>query len=169
MWGVANLNKLESEQGVTIFDMLATISLILILSGTALLQISDIHGSFDRAEARSRLVQDLRRIQAESIKQGVRGIMTVAADGKSYSFGYDYLDYDIVYPPAADTTSFVRNLPKNVTLAVDSAVIFDSRGRIIDIDGILDTRTITMTQTTGEGTEVIASGTISATGVLSYD
>ncbi|MCB0338138.1 MAG: hypothetical protein KDD53_00975 [Bdellovibrionales bacterium] len=135
----------------------------------ALPKLSSLTASYNQLNAKSFLVQDLKRAQAETITQGCRGIFKIANDGESYSFGCDYLSYDVTDPPSADVVSFVRNLPEDITVESDIPIIFNSQGRAVDIDGILTNVSVTFEESSSGSPESFASGVLLGTGVFSYD
>lgn len=161
--------KLASEEkGFTLIDVLISIAVLAILGTLALPQYINFSSSFDGFNARSYLIQDLKQAQAEAITRGCREIFSIAEDAKSYSFGCDYLAYDTNVPPQADSISFVRNLPGDVTISASSLIIFNSRGQSVDTDDVISTVSITLWDQRGESPSVITTGTLLGTGVFSY-
>ena len=157
--------RIHRDKGFTLVEMLAVIIITAVVGAVAIPQFGTLRGSMDRINARAYIIQDLKRAQAESITQGCRGIFKIAANNESYTFGCDYLTYDVAADPSADVTSFVRNLPTDIEVSADAAVIFNSRGQAIDTSYALTNVDISITD---DGTE-FASGTISGSGVFSYD
>jgi prepilin-type N-terminal cleavage/methylation domain-containing protein len=164
------VNTYKNHQlGVTLVELLVVLSITGILAGVALPQISDLKASFNRLNARSYFVQDLKRSQAEAITQGCRGILVIAANGESYSFGCDYLSYDTTVPPVHDGASFVRNLPPNIRVASTEPLIFNSRGQAVDVNFIISNATVSFSEWNGSGYEQFATGTLLGTGAFSFN
>lgn len=158
-------NYQKRDSGFTLIELLAVIIVATLVGVIAIPQFSTLRGSMDRVNARSYVLQDLKRAQAESITQGCRGIFKIAGDNKSYSFGCDYLAYDTAADPSSDVTSFIRNMPTNIEISADAPVIYNSRGQAIDTGYALTNVNVSLTE---NGTE-FASGIISGSGVFSYD
>lgn len=155
----------NSERGITLLDLLATLILSAVISSFGIPQLANLTKTFDRFNARSNLLQDLKRAQAETIMEGCRGIVSIAADGKSYSFGCDYLSYDTDPVPSPDDVRISRILPANVTITASGNIIFDSRGQSVDENYVLQNVTISLNGSEG----AFASGTILGTGVFTYE
>lgn len=161
--------KLKNERGFTLTEMLAGISIFTIVCAMAMPHLSSLSKSFESINARSYVIQDLKRAQAETITQGCRGIFKIATDGKSYTFGCDFLPYDTSVNPSADGMSFRRNMPTTVSVGSSAPVILNSRGQTVDIDNVLVNITLTLRSHTTTPPTVMASGTLLATGVFTYD
>lgn len=155
------------ERGFSFPDLLVSISIMAILATQAIPQFSGFASSFDRFNARSYLIQDLKRAQAEAITQGCREIFTIATDGKSYSYGCDYLPYDTNSIPQADSISFTRHLPGNMTISADALIIFNSQGHAVDASGSMSNVNITLYDDSGPSITAVATGTLLGTGVFS--
>lgn len=160
-------NSIE-QSGFTILNMIATLMIASIISYVAMSQLSTLSATFNRINARSNLLQDLKRAQAEAITQGCRGIFLIASDARSYSFGCDYLAYDTSNPPHSDEVSFVRALPEHVVLSSDAPVIFNSRGEAVDVNNIMSNITLTLSQNWGGTPLAFARGILLGTGVFTY-
>lgn len=156
----------RNELGFTLAEMLVVISLLGLLTMSAAPKFTELSASFDRMNAKSYIIQDLKRAQAESITEGCRGIFAVDADSNGYSFGCDYLSYDTAVPPSADTISFRRQLPSTVRVTVTAPIIFNSRGHAVDPDDILNNVTINLNNVDGVN---FAAGTLLGTGVFTYE
>jgi type IV fimbrial biogenesis protein FimT len=159
----------SDEDGYTLVEFLVSIAILAIVSAIAAPSFSDLSASFDRMNARSNLLQDLKRAQAESLTKGCRGILVIADDGKSYSFGCDFLDYDTSSPPSHDIVSFSRALPRNLSISTSSQIIFNSRGQSVDETDVVSTVTITMMKETQNTPSVFLNGTLTGTGLFSAE
>lgn len=157
-----------NQRGFSLFETMVVCAISAILGLVASLSLSKISLSFNRVNARSYLLTDLKRAQAESITQGCRGIVNIAADGKSYSFGCDYLSYDPSATPTHDVVSFVRYLPAQITISASGPIIMNSRGQSVDTAGIITSLTISLSETDSGTPEVFSTGTLLGTGVFSY-
>jgi len=161
-------NWRSNEGGFSLIEMLVVLFMVALLGASAVPQISDIGESFDRMNSRSLLLQDIKRAQAESLTEGCRGIFTITTDGSGYSFGCDYLTYDTQDPPVADDSSFVRVLPRNITITASQTIIFNSRGQAVDVDDVITTITIQLLYDETGGPQSFASGTLLGTGLFSF-
>lgn len=159
----------RSERGFSMLELVVTMTIASILASTAISQFTELNSVFDRWNARTLLLQDIRFAQAKSVTQGCRGVITIAGGGNTYSFGCDYLDYDTTDPIAADTIFINRTLPTSINLATDGTIIFNPKGQIIDSSGALQTRTISLTDTGGGESVEFATASIYATGVFVFD
>lgn len=163
------LEDKKIESGFTLLELLIILSMISIGAAITIPNLSGMSASFNRLNAKSYVVQDLKRAQAHTITQGCRGIVTISASGTSYSYGCDYLAYDTSDPPAADSTTFVRNLPPHTKIATSDTIIFNSRGQAVDADDILSNRTVTFYDTSSGADESFATGTLLGTGVFTIE
>jgi len=162
--------QIKLQNGFSLIEMLVVMSIAGILLAVAVPQLYNMKASYNRLNARSYFMQDVKRAQAESITQGCRGIMVIASDAESYSFGCDYLSYDTTTDPTYDKLSFKRNLPSNIKIASTGPIIFNSRGQAIDIDYIISNLTISFTEyTSGGGYSQFSTGTLLGTGVFNFD
>lgn len=163
------LGSTAPQAGFTLVNMMVTLGILAGLTFVSIPQLATLSATFNRINARSDLLKDLKRAQAESITQGCRGIVVIAANGRSYSFGCDYLDYDPSSSPAPDHISFVRNLPEHVVVSADAPIIFNSRGLAVDINNIMQNVTITLSQNWGGVPQQFAKGLLLGTGVFTYE
>lgn len=159
----------SSESGFTLLNMLVAMSLTAIVAGIGVGHLNKLSETFHRLNARNYVLEDLKRAQAETITEGCRGIINVAADGKSYTYGCDYLAYDPAADPHSDSVKFQRVLPENITLAASGPVIFDSRGQTVDINAIVTNITLVLSERVGASSSPFATGTLLGTGVFSYN
>lgn len=162
------VNKPLQEQGVTLLELIVTLSILSVLAYTAIPAFENIQNSYHRFNSRSYLIQDLRRAQAFALSEGCRGIFTVSTDRKSYSFGCDYLSYDISHPPRADNINFLRELPPSILIDAPQTIIFDSRGAAVDEDGVVSSTNISLLESESGVTSTFASGTLLGTGLFSF-
>ena len=86
-----------------------------------------------------------------------------------YEFGCDYLAYDVNDPPEADLIAFTRFLPTGINITPSEQIIFNSRGLPVDSSDIITSLTVSFTDSTEQGTEEFATGTLFGTGLFSYD
>lgn len=157
------------ESGISMLELLVALSFTGLMFGIALPQVAELKSSFNNLNAKSYFVQDVKRAQAEAITQGCRGIIKIAADGESYSFGCDFLSYDETADPTHDVTSFVRNLPTGVRIAASAPIIFNSRGQAVDPFYIISNSTVTFSEWNGGGYSPFSSGTLLGTGAFSFN
>ena len=157
-----------SQRGFSVLELLVAMAITAILSFVALPKLATLSESFNRVNAKSYLLQDIKRAQAETITQGCRGIIVVSAGGDSYSFGCDYLAYDASASPQPDKVFFVRNLPNKVTLSTSGNIILNSRGQTVDKDFILSSVTLTLWERQSGTPVSFASGVLTGSGIFSY-
>lgn len=162
-------DRRSGEGGFSVVELLVTITIASILASTAIGQFVEINSVFDRWNARTLLLQDIRFAQAKSVTQGCRGVFTISGGGNSYSFGCDYLDYDTVDPITADAIFINRTFPTSISLSVDDTIIFNPKGQIINPTGALETRTLALTDTGGGESVEFSTASIFATGVFVFD
>ena len=123
-------------------ELTVTVSILLFFGAVAIPSYSEMNDSFDRNASRQQLDFDLKRLRNEAISNGSRGILTIAAGGTSYSYGFDELPYS--NPPVADAVVIQRNLPGEITLTATQQVIYDTRGYLIDVNGNFTSSTLTL-------------------------
>jgi prepilin-type N-terminal cleavage/methylation domain-containing protein len=132
------MNHLQKEKGFTVFELLVVLVLSTIFAATALQQYADMSASFNRQNGLRQLESDLRRARAEVVAAGARGVFTIASDGKSYSFGLDYIPFSEDDPPESDSQMFRRVLPTDISLGVTN-LLYDSKGFLVDADDLTPT------------------------------
>lgn len=129
-----------SSDGFTLLEVLVALTLFGVVLAAALPNLTEMKASFDRSNASKILEYDLRRARSEALSKGVRIIITLAADGRSYTVGEDMLAYD-TSNGNYDSLLFTRELPQNITLSFSGSdanatkLIFSSRGFLSDIAG----------------------------------
>ncbi len=159
----------QSEEGFTLLQLIVVLVLSSIVAGLGTPELVKMKEAFSRFNARSSLLEDIKRAQAQTITEGCRGVFAIAPDGKSYSFGCDYLNYDSNPLPQPDAVSFGRSLPTRVYLSVSTPIIFDSRGQAVDTSGIVNNSIVTLSEGPSGSGIVFATGTLLGTGVFNYD
>lgn len=128
------------SRGFTLLEMLVTLLVLSVLAAIAQPRITAVKASFDRNNAKQVLEFDLRRARLEALSKGVRVVITLASDGKSYTVGNDLLAYDTTNGNY-DNLLFTTVLPKDITLSFSGSganankLIFTSRGFLSDIAG----------------------------------
>ena len=167
LFTVKKRSKLK-HGGFTILELMVACAVLAVMAGFAIPKFSTLKRSFELLNAKSYLLQDLKRAQAESITQGCRGIFVIYPDGSGYTFGCDYLDYDASNPPKHDVVSMRRNLPAQIRISAPSPIIFNSRGQAVDVDGIVSNLQISLQDSAAER-HTFSAGTLLGTGVFSFD
>ena len=160
-----NIAHFSSENGFTVLEMLVAFAITLIVVSTALPRVQALLAVMNRSNAEVQIMQHIRWLQAKSVEEGCHGIFQISSDNKSYSLGCDYVTYSTSATPAADTVFESYYLPNEITITSDASIIFNTRGQIIDYEGNLNTRTISMYH---RGT-LFQTGTIRATGFFELD
>jgi len=163
---------LLAEKGFSILELIVAITVFAIVGSAAVGSFKDLSPSYLRSQASSQIVEDLRLAQATAVLEGCRIIFRIDSGANGYSIGCDYEAYDTTNPIESDVEFDSKTLPRNISISYDSTipVIFNSRGQIIDEDGLLDTRTITASYDNGSGTsDDFFSARILATGVLDFN
>ena len=158
----------KNSKGFSMVDLIVALSLFLLLSMIALPKLPEYMTTFNRVNARTHLIQDLRLAQAETVTPGCRGIFIIDGDNGGYTFGCDYLPYDTSDPPSYDEQEFSRTLPDNITVDSSARIIFNSRGQVVDKDDVLVNRTVELTDTS-DGSVKFMTGTLYSTGVVVVD
>ena len=146
----SRLSKLKHERGFTLLEALVTLSIVSILASIGILNSKELTDSLHKGDARQQLEFDLRRARNDTMNEGCRGIMTVASDSKSYTFGFDYPPYSS--PAVIEKIIFIRKLPRDVTITTSATAIIDARGQSIDVNGNLTSVTVTITPRGKTGT-----------------
>ncbi len=157
-----------SETGASLLELLVGIIVLAIVSVLAIPQMGVMQNSFNRFNARAQLLEDIKFAQAYSITEGCRGVLSINASGKDYTFGCDYLDYDIVGDPEPDSVILSREVPGDVQISASSIAIFNSRGQSINQSGVVTNVTFTLNSKIKDVREDFASGLLLGTGVFKY-
>lgn len=163
------LRTLKKSAGFSLIDLLVAIAIMGIIGFLGLPQIRNISASFDRLNARTIFIQDLKQAQAKALTEGCRGIFTFYPDYTGYSFGCDYLAYDTSSPPRADTLAFSRSFPTGISVTPSDQIIFNSRGLPVDDNDIITTVSVNFVDSSGDEIYPFASGTLFATGLFAFD
>lgn len=162
-------SRKRSEAGISLFEVIAAMLMLSVIGALAVPSITSLMDSFNKSNAELQIVEDLRRAQATSVKEGCRGIFTFAADGESYTYGCDYAPFSAANPPPIEKNIFSHQLPAKITISADGTIIFNTRGQVVDYLGALDSRTLTM-RSYSEGTLVDYNvGVLRPTGFLSFE
>lgn len=153
------------QAGFTMIELVVTLSLLSIMMGLGYPSLAELRRSFVRNSAKQQLDFDIHRAKSEAVKVGARTVMTVSGGGSVYSLGYDYPPYNS--PAAADSgqSIFVRNLPRSFSISLSQALIFDSRGYVVDGNGILSNVNTTLSD---NGTAFLGA-TVFPTGYIQYN
>jgi len=159
-------NVLSRQRGFSLIEMMVALFIVGILLAIATPNYVDMSRSFSKSNVRIQLLQDLRRGQATTVSEGCRGVFSFSSDGRSYSFGCDYLPYSEANPPVADSLRFTKELAKGFSVSADATILFNSKGQVIDSDGVLDSRSL---QVNLDGDGVVARGTLRPTGFFNFD
>lgn len=157
------------DNGFSAIELVVVMSIFAVLAAIAAPKFNELAGSSERFAARAHLLEDIKTAQAFTLTQGCRGIMTVASDGRSYSFGCDYLAYDTAETPVADSIEFTRELAGDVTMEADAIIILNSRGQTVNITDQQVNIVIELESEIQGTREVYARGTLLGTGVFEYD
>ena len=133
-------NPLQSEAGYSVIEMVGVVSILSLLAVFAIPQVDVLMGSFDRQQARQQFALDIARARSEALAEGVRAVLSIDNDSESYSYGLDRLPFNS--PSSADETMITTELPNGITIFLESDLVFDSRGYLIDSDGEFRTETV---------------------------
>lgn len=132
-------------------------------------QFRGLSASFERLNARTIFIQDLKQAQAKALTEGCRGIFTFYPNNEGYSFGCDYLAYDTGSPPQADVLAFSRSFATGIRVTPSEQIIFNSRGLPVDENDIITTVSVHFVDSSGDELYAFASGTLFATGLFAFD
>ena len=146
---------------MSIIELLVTVAVIGILCRIMTLSFVDFKESFSQNNSRFQLDADLRRLRNEAVAAGARGVLTVSADGSSYSLGLDYTPFATT--AASDKVFFTRKLPKNISLVTSRTIMFDTRGYVSTETGATTTVVVTLRHLA----DSYFSATLYSTGALS--
>lgn len=152
-----------SENGLGLTELIIGLVVFSILALIAIPTIPEVLGSLRRDQARQQLEFDLRRARTEAITEGARGIVTVAGDGASYTVGFDNVPYN--NPVASDTVLLTRQLPDGITITASDSIIFDARGRAVDINGAMTTVTFGLSL----HADLFQAATLYPVGIFEFD
>ncbi len=146
----------QLDSGFSLLELLVVVALMGIFAGISTLGFQKVRESYSRMDVLSTFANDVSLARLQAVSEGGRGIMILNADQDEYSFGYDYLEYDVTAPITYDTAiltshQFTTVLPDNFTMTITDAtdpsvytpIIFDSKGKVIDELGLLRSHTVT--------------------------
>jgi prepilin-type N-terminal cleavage/methylation domain-containing protein len=139
---MASLILRTGNRGFSLLEILVVLALLGIIFVFASPQLSSSTPAVERANVFKELRFDISRARTEAAAKGVRTIIAIGEDGKSYSLGYDYLPYND--PIEADDSFLDVNLPNTVSLASSQTIIFDPRGFLVDATGTPTTTALTV-------------------------
>ena len=162
----ANRRAISHSRGFSLMDLIIAMFMFAIVSLIAAPRLSALYDSINKRNAEVLILQDVRLAQAKSVEQGCRGIFAIATNGKSYTFGCDYVPYSTT--TVADQIIYTRNLPSKITMTADAQVLFNTRGQVVDVNEALQTRTLSL-KSSRTGTAVtFNTGTLRPTGFFTY-
>lgn len=156
----------KNQRGFSIVELVVSMVVLSILVDSALTEFKQLYDSINKRNAEVLVLQDLRYAQASTVEKGCRGIFTIASNGKSYTYGCDYVPYSSTV--TADTNIYTRNLPSGITVSSDALIIFNSRGQVIDSSEALQTRYVTLKVLIGSTPTQFNVGTLRPTGFFTY-
>ncbi len=159
----------NNNNGFSLLDLMVAVSIASILGAIGIINYSESSISLNKISVISDFDQDIRLAQLQSVNEGGRGILNIAANGESYSFGYDYLAYDAAAPITYDTLVFTTNLPEFITIASDVTIIFDSKGRLINEFGTYNSANITVYDHSSGSAQVFKTAVLSSSGVTTWN
>lgn len=133
---------IHNDSGVSLIEFMVAIAVTTILSVIGVKQYVTTYKSFDRQSALRILDTDLRRARAEAMARGSRTFLDFSEDGTTYTVNFDLQPY--TDPPAVSETILTRQLPENVSVTISPEIIFDSRGFLIDPDGVPQNVSVTI-------------------------
>lgn len=154
---------LQSECGFSVLEMIVSLVVVSLLIAVAAPQRAALQASFYRNNGVNQIEYDLRRARSEASARGAQGIVSIAADGRSYTVGIDVLPFSS--PPVADQQLFARSLESGIEISAGSTLIFDSRGYLVDQYGELTSQAVEVSYEE----ETFCSGTLFPTGNLELD
>lgn len=152
-------------QGFTLYEVLMVLVITAVLGAIAVPQLAELNRPMYRMNARSGVIQDMKRAQAESITKGCRGILKFFNDGRNYSFGCDFLPYDVAIPPSADNITFSREFPGLIKATAENTMIFNSHGQSVDADGIISNAQVVLSD---QG-YAFSNGILYGTGLFEFE
>ena len=156
----------------SILELLVAMSIASILMGTAMIGLQDITLSLNKSDAKAQVRSHLRLAQVQSVNEGGRGVLLLAADGLSYSFGYDYITdgYDTTSPVSYDASAlqWTKNLPNLIKISLSKEVIFDSKGRVIDSFGAITDVDVRFYEQSSGSDVLYENACLSSIGVMTF-
>ena len=158
--------SVSRSRGFSLMDLIISMFMFAIVSLIAAPRLSALYDSINKRNAEVLVLQDVRLAQAKSVEQGCRGIFSIATNGKSYTFGCDYVPYSTT--TVADQIVYTRNLPSKITMSADAQVLFNTRGQVVDVNEALQTRTILLKSSRTGSPVTFNTGTLRPTGFFTY-
>lgn len=123
---------------------MVAMTIVLVVGIIGIPHYVELKDSLSRSSAKQMFKADLRFTKSKALEDGVRAILDVRAGFNSYELGIDSLPYSMV--GQADQQLAVRNLPEGITISTSTAIIFDSRGYLVDGAGSPVSATVTLAQ-----------------------
>jgi Tfp pilus assembly protein FimT len=154
----------DNSSGFSIFELLVVLSFTAIMVAAAVPKMSEFRQVMHKNSAEFQVVQHFRWLQAKAVEQGCRGILIVSQNKRSYTMGCDYIPFDDSADPQFDTLLDTHHLPGEVRMDIDDIVVFNTRGQVINSQGNLQTRTVTLFYYS----EPFKTGNLRATGFFDY-
>ena len=154
---------MRSDRGYTLIEVLLGVLLMSLMLALAVPSLWEFQRSAVRVGIERQLMADLQRLRADAGARGTRGVLIIAADGRSYAFGLDWIPFNT--PPTTDDGPVERRMPDGISIEPESTLIFDSRGYLIDFDGRSASAALTLSDE-GYG---FAAGTVMPTGAVEFD
>jgi Tfp pilus assembly protein FimT len=155
---------LNNYSGFTILELLVVLSFTAIMVAAAVPKMSEFRQVMHKNSAEFQVVQHFRWLQAKAVEQGCRGMLIVSQNKQSYSLGCDYIPFDDSADPQFDILLDTHHLPGEVRMDIDDVVVFNTRGQVINSQGNLQTRAVTLSYYN----EPFKTGSLRATGFFDY-
>lgn len=132
------IRQRSCEAAFSSIELLVVLVMLAILTYSGTQQYISTLGAFTRMTSINQFQSDIRRARIESITQGGRGI--VALDGTGgYRMGIDYWPFD--NGVNIETQLFSTVFSSEVEFEATGDMIFNSRGFLVDDDGLPTTVT----------------------------
>lgn len=151
------------ERGFSVLELTIALFVFAALAAIAIPDGTGLRGSFARANGLNQFRADLANARSSATAEGARTSIVVAADGKSYEVGYDYMPYGA--SPVIERRIARTELPEGVTISASVPLMFDSRGYLITAAGAQTTSSVTLRH---RG-DLFGTGTVFASGASIFD
>ncbi len=89
--GIYMRKEIKNMEAFSLLELLIVLALTSIVTSIGVISLTNTMKAWNRISAEDYLMYDVRKAQNVSIAQGCRGVMTVDADAKGYSFGSAFL------------------------------------------------------------------------------